>query len=140
MWGGKTKNFEKNLRFTLHRFNPVQESWTEQQCNGAPPSGLYYGACTSSGHYLYIYGGINGEDRQCSLHLLNLKSVTWKQLSSVGPSKKVACEMVTYKNKLIVFGGYGVPSSFNQPSQWDGKFTNELHTFDLKEGVQPIII
>ena len=49
--------------------------------------------------------------------------------------------MVVYGRKLILFGGYGVPS---HPSQQDfvknsrstkGRgWTNELHSFDLEEG------
>ena len=31
--------------------------------------------------------------------------------------------MITYGGKLVLFGGYG-----------DGRLTNELHLFDLKEG------
>ena len=51
--------------------------------------------------------------------------------------------MVTYGNMLILFGGYGYPSGPTQPGaefKKDSKFTggagwtNELHTFDLKEG------
>ena len=138
VWGGRTNNLaqEKNdLRSNVHRFSPVQESWLQQKCNGPSPPGLYNGACTSAGHHLYAYGGTDGEDWQSALHQLDMLSLTWKQLSSTGPSRKGACEMVVYKNLLILFGGYGdPPASTQQPAQWDGMYTNELHTFDLKEG------
>ena len=137
VWGGRTKNLaqEKNdLRSTVHRFNPVQESFTQKKCSGPPPPGLYNGAYTFAGHHLYVYGGHDGKDWQCSLHSLDMLSMTWKQLSSAGPSRKGACDMVIYKNKLILFGGHGHPLASTQPAQWDGRYTNELHTFDLEEG------
>ena len=52
--------------------------------------------------------------------------------------------MVAYGNKLVLFGGYGIPSGPTQPgaefvkntSFTDGRgWTNELHSFDLKTGV-----
>ena len=137
VWGGWTKNFdqEKNdLRSTVHRFSPVQESWTQNKCSGPPPPGLCGGACTFAGHHLYVYGGHDGKGCQCSLHSLDMLSMTSKQLSSAGPSKIVGCGMVIYKNKLILFGGHGHPLASTQPAQWDGRYTNELHTFDLEEG------
>ena len=140
VWGGRTKSFtgqDKNdfvFRSTVHRFSPVQESWTQQICNGPPPPGLYEGACTYfAGRQLYFYGGTDGKDRQCSLHQLDMLSMTWKQLSR-GPSRKDGCEMVIHMNKLILFGGYGDPLASVQPAQWDGNCTSELHTFDLEEG------
>ena len=48
--------------------------------------------------------------------------------------RKGACEMMIYKNKLTLFGGYGDPLALSQLSQWDRGYTNELHTFDLEEG------
>ena len=134
VWGGRTKKEKKDLRSTVHCFNPVQESWTAKKCSGPPPPGLYEGACTFAGHHLYVYGGHDGKSFQCTLHQLDMSSMTWKQLSSAGPSRKYGCDMVIYKNKLILFGGYGDPLASTQPAQWNGKYTNELHTFDLEEG------
>ena len=137
VWGGRTKNFgreKKDLRSAVHRFSPVQESWTQQKCSGPPPPGLYNGAYTFAGHHLYAYGGHDGNNYHCSLHQLDLLSMTWKQLSSAGPSRKSGCDMVIYKNKLVLFGGYGDPLASTQPAQWNGSYTNELHTFDLEEG------
>ena len=138
MWGGRTRNFtrqgKKDLRSIVHLFSPLQESWTEQRCDGPPPPGMYDGACAFAGHHYYVYGGYDGKDRQCSLHQLDILSMTWKQLSSRGPSRKDGCEMVTYMNKLILFGGFGVPLSCTPPTQWNETCTNELHTFDLERG------
>ena len=136
VWGGMTENFkgEKNdLRSTVHRFSPIEESWTRQKCSGPPPPGLLNGACTFAGHYMYVYGGFDGKEWHSSLHRLDMLSMTWKLLSSAGPSRKSGCEMVIYNNKLVLFGGTGDPPLASTP-HWDGRCTNELHTFDLKEG------
>ena len=138
LWGGRTENFSKEKRVlasSVHRFNPVQESWAEQKCSGPPPSALYDGACASAGHHFYFYGGEDGREKQCSLYQLDVSSMACKQLSSAGPSRKTGCGMVTYGKTLVLFGGRGDPSGPTQPgAQWDSGRTNELHTFELEEG------
>lgn len=147
MLGGNTENFameKKELSSSINCFNPLSESWTNTEISGLPPSGLYSGACASAGHHLYMYGGTDasGSD-STSLHQLDLMTRTWNQLSSDGPMKKLECGMVAYSNQLVLFGGYGVlPSGSIQPGSEfasdgniDGSgWTNELHTYDLKEG------
>ena len=138
LWGGETKNFSEEKRVlasSVHRFNPVQESWAEQKCSGPPPPALYWGACASAGRYFYFYGGTDETEMQCSLYQLDVRSVAWKQLSSAGPSKKTGCGMVTNGKTLVLFGGRGDPSGPTQPGAWwDERWTNELHTFNVEEG------
>ena len=139
VWGGRTEDFskEKVSASSVYRFDPLLESWSE---NKPPPPGLFAGSCTSTSDHLYLYGGQDESHYQGSLHQLDTKSWSWKQLSSAGPMRKSECGMVTYGNMLILFGGYGVPSGPTQPGAQflediDGwGCTNELHTFDLKEG------
>ena len=70
-------------------------------------------------------------------HVSRVPSTSWKQLSSAGPMRMGACGMVAHD------GGYGYPSGptqsgaeFIKDSRYTGGrgWTNELHTFDLKEG------
>ena len=51
--------------------------------------------------------------------------------------------MIAYDKKLVLFGGYGIPSGPTQPGAQFVKntqytsgsgWTNELHVFDLEEG------
>ena len=157
VWGGHTKDFHRGkseLASSVHSFDPVLESWAENNCGGVPPPGLYRGACTSASHHVYLYGGSDGSRFQSSLHQLDTRSWTWKQLSSAGPMRKYGCGMVTYDSKLVLFGGYGYSSGPTQPGGefvkdsrfTDGRgWTNELHTYDLKEGkegeyVLPLIV
>lgn len=142
VWGGVTKDFpEENLTSSVQCFDPVLESWVHVGCSGPPPPGFYRGACTSSGRRLYLYGGVNGLRYQSSLHQLDTKSWTWKQLST-GPTRKGRCGMVAYSDKLVLFGGYGVPSGptqqgaeFIEDSNYPSRgWTNEQHIFHLKDG------
>ena len=146
VWGGYTKDILKKKRelpSSVHCFDPLLEFWDGNKVNGVPPTGLYGGACASAGQHVYLYGGYDGSRRQSSLHQLDTRSWTWKQLSSAGPMRKSRCGMVACDSKLVLFGGHGVPSGPTQPGAefiensryTDGMgWTNEVHTFDLKEG------
>ena len=145
MWGGYTKDILKEkseLASSVHCFDPLLEFWDVNKISGVPPPGPRSGACASAGHYVYLYGGTDGSHFHSSLHQLDTRSWTWKQLST-GPMRKRACGMIAHDSKLVLFGGYGIPSGPIQPGaefikQWnftDGRgWTNEVHTFDLKEG------
>lgn len=128
-------------------FEPLSESWTTITCSGfVPPVGkLYDGACSSSGHHLYIYGGHDGCRYHNSLYQLDANSWMWTLLSSSGPMKITGCGMLIYSGKVVLFGGYGLqPTGSTQPgakfvegsshSGWTYGWTNELHIFDLEEG------
>ena len=124
-------------------FNQSKESWVTRPTTGQCHPGLYRGACTSSGRNIYLYGGTNGYQYQNSLYKLDPDSLEWSELPS-GPTRKVGCGMVSYQDKLILFGGYGQPSGPIQPGAEFacGRFndnsgpgwTNELHCFDLQKG------
>ena len=143
VFGGRTIDFEKErdeLASQINIFNWHTETWQIRATTGKPHPGLYFGACTSSDHHLYLYGGTDGSHRQDSLSQLDIDSLEWSELPS-GPMKKTGCQMVSYEGKLILFGGYGVPSSPIQPGseivtdkiQSDGTgWTNELHCFEGK--------
>ena len=148
MWGGRTKDFLKKkseLASSVYCFDPLLEFWDVNKTSGDPPPGLYAGACASAGHHVYLYGGRDISYYQSFLHQLDTRSWKWKQLSSAGPGpmKKCGCRMVAHDSKLVLFGGYGYPSGPTQPgaefiknSRLTGGvgWTNEVHTFDLKEG------
>lgn len=157
VWGGHTNHFfanRKELVSSLHSFDPLLETWSSDRCSGLPNNGggifpnnghgIFDSACTSAGRYFYLYGGNDGSRWHSSLHRLDTKSLTWEQLSNDGPMKKVDCGMVASSNKLVLFGGMGLPSGRTQPGaefvrskmSHDGRgWTNELHIFNLKEGM-----
>ena len=153
---GELKIFVKEsnvLVSSVHSFDGLLESWYPEDTGGVPPPGLYSGACASDGHHVYAYGGHDGSAYQGSLHQLNTRTRTWKQLSSTGPMRKTGCGMVSYGSKLVLFGGYGIPSDGipSDPTQPGAEFvkistysdgrgwTNELHTFDLIKGEGDVV-
>ena len=142
--GGRTKDFKKGeVTSTVHQFDQKSETWTINSCNGPSPPCSYYGASTSAGHHIYMYGGTDESRPLNSLHQLDTQSWTWSELTKSGPMRKTECVMIAFDRKLLLFGGYGDLSGPTQPgakfiknsnsSSGRGR-TNELHLFDLKEG------
>ena len=104
-----------------------------------------------SGDALYVYGGWDGQSASNSLHTLDLVTLNWKELTPSNPAdapmKMSGCGMVAYgKNQLVLFGGFGLPSSENGKIQPGSMFfrrnsisgekgwTNELKVFNIEEG------
>ena len=146
MWGGCTEDyFRKEIAFVeLETFDCYLETWTRKTTKGDPPLWLYCGACASSGHNIYTYGGIYGQSRYGSTYEFNTKTLSWRKLaphSADGPMKKGGCDMIVWGEKLILFGGYGIPSSPTQPgadfikdAKYSQGWTNEMHVFNLRGG------
>ena len=153
VYGGRTKDSLKEksglIASSVHSFDGFPESWSEPEgTGGVPPPGLSSGACASAGHHMYVYGGTDGSGYHSSLHELDTRTWTWKQLSSCGPMRKVGCGMVAHGSSLVLFGGYGIPSGPTQPEAefvknskyTDGVgWTNELHTFNLIKGEGDVV-
>ena len=150
VWGGHSRDLLrgkvslKDHTSTVFTFDSYLETWSHLNAGGTPPSVLSGCACASAGHYLYAFGGCDSNYKYTgSLHQLNTRTSTWTELAKDGPMKKASSAMVVYNNQLIVFGGDGIPSSPMQPGSefivddddTDGSgWTNEMHSFDLKEG------
>ena len=149
MWGGRTKDFKKgDVAATVNIYQPYTESWDEQRLKGRPPPWLYNGACASTGHHLYLYGGYDGSYDQGSLYQINTKSFVCSEVvisnAALGPMRKLGCGLVTCDDDhLLCIGGNGYPSGLTQPGSElimdtifnDGsRWTNEHHSFHLKEG------
>ena len=125
VWGGN-EGLRKSVDTSIvHHYDPDSETWNTNTCEGPHPPGIQYGACASAGHHLYTYGGWDeGGNLQGTLHLLDTRSRRWKLISSEGgPMRKRGSRMIVYDSKIVLFGGIGESGS-----------TNELHTFNLKEG------
>ena len=151
VWGGVIEDFRKNqerLDSVVETFDPFLERWEQQPTTGAPPPGLYSGACASILDSLYTYGGLDGSSRQSDLYHLCTSAMEWRKLEERipqdGPLRKFGCRMVQFNDGILVlFGGYGFPraailpgSSFIKSQSFsDGRgWTNEFHLFDVKKG------
>ena len=157
VWGGETPEFYSNdasrIQFAsvVEQFDTHSEVWHQRHTLGSPHAGLSAAACTSSGNYLFVYGGCCDDtyvNISGVLSCLDTKTLTWSQLCPAGttgePMRKTTCGMIYfYHNKLAVIGGYGLPSGPTQPGSTfirntgftDGRgWTNEIHVFDLSQG------
>lgn len=134
VWGGYTDDLRRKWRqfkSTVCKYDYTNETWIPFQPYGTSPPGLIDGACASDDHHLYAYGGHDGYGG-CSetLRRLHIGTSSWKELAIGyrtkinGPRKKWGCRMVTHADHLVLFGGV-------KPGEG---WTNELYTFDLKEG------
>jgi tRNA wybutosine-synthesizing protein 3 len=139
MWGGHTKSSPKSNEVWI--YNPQLEEWRCLPTDGKQPSTLYYGAATSVGSSMYIYGGQEENPTSKvftnSLYKLDLDAsrsrVIWTLLDSNGPMKCVGCRMVNYKKRLILFGGYEQPSPSLESHY---RSMNLLFEFDLDKGTR----
>ena len=150
VWGGISWDFVrdkvslKDHTSTVFNFDSYLDTWSHQNAGGTLPPGFYFCVCASAGHYLYIFGGCDNNNKHTgSLHQLDTRTSMWTQLAKDGPMKKSDSVMVVYNNQLILFGGVGTPSGPIQSgsefivdsNDIDGSgWTNEMHSFDLKEG------
>ena len=138
---------------SLQVYHPCLESWRQLHTQGPPPPGLYAGASAHLENYLYVYGGFKDDHVSFTgcLHRLDTKTSSWTQLaahSANAPMKKAGCEMIVYKNSVIIIGGCGIQNGPIQPgSQWrkwsdtddeedpnTKAWTSEMHKYDLREG------
>ena len=155
-WGGQSKEVLEGktsleeFAASVYTFDPYLETWATLTPGGSPPSGIHSGACACAGHHMYTYGGwnVSAGSHDGNLHCLDTRTSKWTKLASTGPMKKTASGMIAYGDQLLLFGGAGVPSGPTQPGSefllddkdTDGSgWTNELHTFDLREGEQVYI-
>ena len=125
VWGGGTRPAEDAA--TINCFQPLWESWSQSDSIGPTPPGLQSAACASAGHHFYVYGGMDKQIRRYScLHQLDLRTNTWRMISSDGPRRERACGLTVYgsSSNLLLIGG----------RDKDQNDTDEIHTFNLKEG------
>ena len=155
--GGRTHDFsektQQHLTSVVEAFDPYSELWEQRQVEGdAPSPGLYHTASTSVNDDMYTFGGYDDRNLFNTLHKLDTKTRRWCQLSPQNadgaPMPKYACGMISTKDSLVVFGGYGIPREQAEPGSFmkdtmytDGDgWTNELHIYHLKEGVRVVTV
>ena len=143
---------QQTLASEIGIFDFFSEMWKTRTATGAPPPGLYGGACTVVSETLYHFGGADGHSWYSALHSLDTLLLDWRELHDHAqnpadkPIPKRGCGLVAYRDKaaLALFGGYGVQHGPTQPgarfvlntndisgSGW----TNEFHLFNLTTGM-----
>ena len=150
---GRTKDFSEKSRQQLTSvveiFDPYSELWEQRQVTGdAPSPGTYTAAGASLHDDLFSFGGGDGRGKRFNtLHRLDTKTWRWCQLSPQNaegaPMPKAGCGMISFRDSLGVFGGYGIPRGTTEPQSLilsttftDGRgWTNEFHIYRLKQGI-----
>ena len=151
--GGVTKDFSEksrqHLTSVVEIFDPYSELWEQTQVTGDAPSlGTYAGASASLHDDLFSFGGVDGRNKeQSTLHRLDTRTRRWCQLSAQNakgaPMPKFYCGMISFRDSLAVFGGYGTPRGPTEPQSFikntsytDGSgWTNEFHMYSVREGI-----
>ena len=153
--GGVTKDFseksQQHLTSVVEIFDPYSELWEQRQVTGdAPSPGTRAAACASLHDDLFSFGGLDGcEKEQNTLHRLDTKTWRYCQLSAQNaegaPMPKLSCRMISFRDSLAVFGGYGIPRGPTEPQSFiknrstsftDGSgWTNEFHIYSVTEGI-----
>ena len=156
LWGGMIEDFFttglKALPFEIETFDTFNETWTKKTVTGVPPPGLCAGGFAVVAETLYDFGGNDGYSPYSSLHSLNTVTLEWRKLQSKNPADqpmpKSGHGMVTYHDEtagetsLAVLAGYAKPttpiqpgSTFIQNTDTGWGWTNDLHLFDLTNGM-----
>ena len=136
LWGGYN-DAEPNA---VHIYSVKTEAWMREITKGShPPAGLRGGGCSTAGQHFYLYGGLDGSSWFGSLYQLNTDNWSWSELSNCsagGPLRKSGCRMFTYKDELILVGGFyrNEPDSKQPGSRYERGWTNELHCYSLTTG------
>ena len=124
----------------IYIYSVATETWKREFSKGPhPPDKLTDGGCSLSGKNIYLYGSCDGKESG-SLYSLDMDDWAWSELSNGstgGPVKKDGCRMLTYKDQLVLAGGfYGYPEPHSkQPgSTYKRGYTNELHSYSLTTG------
>ena len=137
LWGG----YGDSEPSTVHIYSVNTETWMREFTKGPhPPAGLDNGGCSLAGQHIYLYGGYDGSSRSGSLYQMNTDNWSWSELTNCcagGPGRKEGCRIITYKDQLVVVGGYcdyAGPDSKQLGSIYDHRQTNELHCYSLTTG------
>ena len=151
--GGRTKDFseksQQHLTSVVEIFDPYSELWEQRQVTGDAPSPGTCAAASASLHDdLFSFGGLDGSGKyQNTLHRLDTKTWRWCQLSAQNaegaPMPKYACGMISFRDILAMFGGYGIPRGPTEPRSFirdvrysdDSGWTNEFYTYNMTEGI-----
>ena len=86
-----------------------------------------------AGEDLYVYGGWDGQAAHNTLHKLNTNNLTWQEMKSSDgketPMKMSGCGLVAKgTEELVLFGGYGLPTTLLSPEQQKKKKNVSLLT------------
>jgi N-acetylneuraminic acid mutarotase len=115
-YGGSGKSFGLSSSNTLSRFDLATNTWSVVSVTGQPPLEMYGQGGVINGNLLYVVGGTTGHTYSNEVHVLDLTTRVWTQLSSnysdPGPEPRYRHEIAFYDDKLWTFGGGTAEDTF----------------------------
>ncbi len=143
-WRGMGPNEWSNC---LSVYECSTETWTMKPTTLPAHPGLGKGCSILVGRYLYVFGGANGSTYYNDMSKLDLDTLQWSKVQTTGsqPIRKAGCGLVRVNERtLCCIGGRGFGfgptqsgSTFIRNTIYsDGRgWTNEIHLFDLQDGI-----
>lgn len=126
LYGGRLQNENDDLK-DLFSYNTETKEWKSLTTKGDSPFSRSYHAMTSSGSYIYLFGGCQhnkeGTMRKNDLHILNVDTLEWKELKPKNdpPSIRGGPTITSCGKYLFVHGGFS------------GKELDDFYSFDTEE-------
>ncbi|XP_072048192.1 uncharacterized protein [Amphiura filiformis] len=115
--------------------------WSYDECPVTPLTARHSHNMCRVGEQIYIFGGCSSSLTAFNdMWKLNLQNRTWSRVIALGsyPSPKAAATMVTYKDTLILFGGWAPPVPY--PLHQAPHIFNELQVFNIKENRWNLVV
>jgi len=123
LYGGTGVPFGGQLNESLYFCN-LPKSGTSikfqdiKLCSYTCPTARYGHSMALNGRYLYTVGGTTGNRYSMDVHSFNIQTSEWKKLYDCthnldGPKPRYRHEMVSYKDRLYIFGGGTSTASFS---------------------------
>ncbi|CUA75342.1 Tip elongation aberrant protein 1 [Rhizoctonia solani] len=120
---------------SVYVLNTSSNKWTKRSIRPAPSARFWHAACLC-GDKLMVFGGAESHDRvlndlwSLDLTKLDQRNLAWERVEvadgSPSPAKRGGHAMITYHNKLFVFGGFTGKGSLND--MWCFDLTTRVWT------------
>ena len=138
LYGGKN-----TTNLSVDSYDNLTELWSPLITTGSHPPKLSGGSGVSHEESFFMFGGMVGSSLHNSLYQLDLKNMTFSQVTSNevdSPMKKRGCGMITYDQSMIIYGGecgpsYPIQQGSELVQNGNRYYTNDLHSFNIKEGM-----
>ena len=125
----------------LEEYDTVSEQWRVQTTSGDIPEPFSGMASARKGKMLYTFGGeIQAKMYTNVVSELDTSSLIWRMLHPTNPEHapvpKRDAAMMSYKDYLVMFGGFSVSAGSSRNATYDKKgvnqvWTNEVTIFDV---------
>lgn len=123
LWGGQQHHSSKTWIYDIKR-----QKWGSREADGDVPPRLSGSCCAIVGHNLYIFGGLTWEYLN-TVYFLDLSTFVWTRVmpdsEKPSPRDKFGCWVTN--QKIVYFGGYGMPPSTDCIKGGKFIFHDELH-------------